>query len=1002
MKWIGLWALGLALVISNSAKAHWSDCESALSAHTPMTLHKLRDLSARRAERRLGRTPRLRTEYIEQQADLEVASEPLPRALQEGLPDGVEALTAPVPTSPDPAAVSLIEQHQSVVQSVKVPFKGKMTKTAVYLTNAGPKSSDKKYLIGPEHSVAVMSLHGGGTPTATGKNGVSIGEKLNVPMLAPDLPGHGVSLRDPDSFTKMLDVAEYLLQLTEQTIHPDTKIVLVGHSYGAMITLFMQRLSAHPRYARFAHFVSIAPGIDVSLGGSVEDRLEFEQWFEKNYQKLQEKMAKADFDFKSNLLSNGKDSDVATVHTGLAMLDYATPVLSDEEMAKLKPLTVIVGEHDGIVYVGREKYFQKLFGNLKGPSQFIVLPPGLTWKSKSDKDLIRTGHNVFDRYIDGTTKLQVYSILSETANLYRAERTMPQVDEAEALVQAAENHALNFLAFREMADRQTEFVTSPTPMLFEVSKEKTNIDGYLGRVEDAESKHRVKAEADLKSVSDVLRKELGIAERMTPERATQELNLPELSGELKSQLETYFAEYDKLEGSFDKTFVDPQGEKELKDLTQKFDKILKEMGIAKLEDYDAIRKKLREKTDRDQKESKQLTNLDRLHQAMIQIQNGRRKRFGLALDEALKKIPLPEGARDIGFARMMLVSDRSPERRQILQTYLTEYPKRMAAQKLASAQELADLIDQLARPSGIDSVAAARARKIDLDARLGYTYIPTGPKSAVPASWAAEVIRLENEVENSARGEGNYRVGLEKHVAELHAAIERRAGVRKRWDALWVEGELSTPALERAQKEMEEKLARYWHQYHAYEDAKGLFLAQLNREGRLHREYILALTPEIKKLRSNYLDARRRYLKSRTHLDKLRGREIENAQRPPSNPLIVKAQMLWQDLSDPAFDQLAADVEAHRQSHDTLQYQLHVARLRYVSAMVEAGEPVPNLVKAYSIKALLELPREELLARMRSETSVMEAMRAFMTRWDRILAELRFEANRSAGDAGGY
>ncbi|NJL24227.1 MAG: alpha/beta fold hydrolase, partial [Calothrix sp. SM1_5_4] len=236
-----------------------------------------RNLAVARSEEFHKQVPRVGFDNIEAQASSEQpADHTVPLALRQAFRPGVGFVATPVPTSPDPATVSLLDEKYSFVTHVETQWRGRKAVTAAYVSLPVPKGySAGDYLIGPENDVVLVHLHGGGTPTATGKNAMSIGEKLaprGLATLALDLPGHGIATKNPDGLLDFESQVDFLLQQIEQLVHPGVKVVLSGHSWGGAIAVYMHRHSNEPKYARIERFLALSPPVDVTLGGDAKSR----------------------------------------------------------------------------------------------------------------------------------------------------------------------------------------------------------------------------------------------------------------------------------------------------------------------------------------------------------------------------------------------------------------------------------------------------------------------------------------------------------------------------------------------------------------------------------------------------------------------------------------------------------------------------------------------------------------------------------------------------------
>src|SRR6185312_16325932 len=116
---------------------------------------------------------------IEVEIKKEQVGEIGPRALQQLLGKDQSFVSTPAPSAPMDTAVNLHLEAKSLPVHVDQEWHGHRTSTTVFASlPKAVKPRDGQYLVGAEYPVVLISLHGGATPTATGKNGMSIGEAL--------------------------------------------------------------------------------------------------------------------------------------------------------------------------------------------------------------------------------------------------------------------------------------------------------------------------------------------------------------------------------------------------------------------------------------------------------------------------------------------------------------------------------------------------------------------------------------------------------------------------------------------------------------------------------------------------------------------------------------------------------------------------------------------------------------------------------------------------------
>ncbi len=331
--------------------AYADDCQSALTANPALTFRQLEKRTIARIEALRKITPAPGFSNLVEEAKVEQVGEKGPQALQELLPAGVSFVNTPAPTSVHPTAVDVLEEGRAIAAHVDVPWDGRPTSTTAWVSLPRPRLiSESKYLVGPEYPEVIVHLHGGGTPTATGRNALSIAKevgKRGIPLIGIDLPGHGRATRNPEGLETFKKQVDWMMKAVKQLVDPRVKIVVSGHSWGGQFAVFMHRLSRDPNYSRISKFIALAPPVDVSLGGSLKQKMDFERWYQKEFVQFESRIAHGDFDFQKNMLDHGKESDVGTYHTNLTDLDYWTPPLTPEEQEGLKPITLWVGSADG-------------------------------------------------------------------------------------------------------------------------------------------------------------------------------------------------------------------------------------------------------------------------------------------------------------------------------------------------------------------------------------------------------------------------------------------------------------------------------------------------------------------------------------------------------------------------------------------------------------------------------------------------------------------------------
>ncbi len=921
----------------------------------------------------------------------------------------------------DPVAVDLLDEGRSLAVHVDVPWDGRRTSTAAFVSLPLPRvNSPSKFLVGPQYPVVLVHLHGGGTPTATGRNAMSIAREIGkrgIPVVGIDLPGHGRATRNPEGLETFKKQADWLMKAVKQLVDPKVKIVLSGHSWGGQFALFMHRLSLDPNYSRISQYIALSPPVDISLGGSLKEKLDFEQNYAQNFERFKDQIAPSDFEFQSNLLNSGKDSDIGAFFTNLTDLDFRMPPLSDEEQARLKKLTVVVGSADGLVYVGREEPFQKALGGLKAPSQFILLGPGTTWKSKTPQDLLPTGHNIFDRYVDGTTTLQTYQLISDTvldggANLPSNESTgSPNLD----LIDRAFRHYANFFGFREMLQGRVEFVATDTEHRQAIAQRKGQLEEYLRRISIVEDELQKMMEGrqpipSVQQAVEALRLRLGISENINVRRAEEDLATPPLTPERKALLEKFIAQIKEADRLMRDSYVDPQYDDDLAELNKEYQPLLTELGMPDVTGYKA-------KLDEFNDGKKELAGdqarirgaLSRLHQRMIDLNKKRESRFGVARDAKLSAINSPPGVRDQRSALRELNLDHSPERRAKLKAFVAEHDTVEAEAKQKVIDELKARIDLQPRPPGVSGPEEARVQKAEQESYLNFTFVPRGqPEIAEMARQIRDLIEEVNELELGDKSAPS----LDKLEASVKLLRVKRAGMLKNWDHLWKTGGLSSPTVAKRDRGVQGTLANYKALYFAYENKKSDYLLELKESGRLTAANILALTPEIKSLRRKVQHAKQIYFRLRGELDTIRGVEgvagrLEGPPESVKKATVLATEVWGHDFARtrlPAPNSLTQQLKVEEGILTNRQEQLaerelelNELRYRYVRAMSALNQRLPFQVHRVDLGRLFHQPLAQVIAELNTKPATATALAQMLAQWESYLGKMRTESQSRDG-----
>ncbi len=1021
-------ALGLLLgfsVFSSQVYAHVGfSCEALLVGERAVTVKILKDKSAQSASEKEKIVGKPSFEHLLQQSGVEQVGEKGPRAFADVYAgQGISFISTPAPTSSDSIAVDLFEEGRSVALHVDTNWQGRRSSTAAFVNLPLPKIlNNSRYIVGTEYPVVLVHLHGGGTPTATGRNGMSIAKEIGkrgIPTIAFDLPGHGRATRNPNDLETFYKQAEWVLQIIEQLVDPRVKVVLSGHSWGAQFAVFMRRLALDPKYkervARISRFIALAPPVDVSLKGDNQASMEFEREYEKNFDKYEKQIAAADFEFGKNLLSNGKNSDIGGYFLSMTNMDYVTRPLSAAEEAQLAPETVVIGHADSL-YVGREEQFAQAFGK-----NLIVLPAGRTWQSKKNdpNDVRFTGHNLFDRYIDGTENLQVYRMIGDLVLNGGPDLSVSETtgDKAKDLVDRMFRHYANFFGFREMLTHP-EYVTQDTDVRRGYSVRRGELQAYIDRVTPMEAEIAKLNDPDAqipqvqKSI-EVLRQRIGLTDKLNSKRAKEDLALPPLTPERRKMLEDYIEGVRNIEADLKVTFKDSSYEVEIQQLDKEFAKLIEHLKIKSVADYFPAFKAMdmRKKGGDD---AWVRADLGRLHQRMIDANERRQQNFGLARNARISKLVVPDGVKDMRSAKRELEADRSPEHQAKLREFIAQYDKEDQQARAGLIAQVKQRLEHEKRPDGVAGVAAAIKERDTIESRLNSTYTPDGHEEI--GIIARQIKAYQQEVDTLSKGDDQTSSleSVENAVKDLRS---KRAQLLKRWEGFWRGGEITSSNIQRADQNMKSTLENYKELYYAYEAQKGDWLLQLKNGGHLNGTNILKSTPALERLRVKVLQAKQVYMQNRHEFETLRWTEAIKGRLQGPEDIIRKATALAREIWGDNYSstgragvnsvthslRFEEEYLANRQAQLSLkERQLGMLRVEYGTRMRNLGQSIPSVVIRVDLGKALEQSLPDLLKQLESDPALFQAYQQALSRWEGYLGRMRAENQTKDRDSGGY
>lgn len=995
-----------------------------------------------------------------------ITPERVPLALQEDLGPNLSFVPRDVPTSPDPATVSLTVQTKSFPLMSRLYWNGDRPKnendpgrdstTAMYFTFPGNRYAyaGNGYVVAKNKAKLVnVFAHGGGTPTATGKNGVSPGEKAALDghiSVSLDLVGHGMADKNPNDLETLKLMAYWMVDQLANVIEPGTRLHGAGHSWGAMIMLYIALHPEDPKFKDFVGFTSIAPGLDLSEGGDLDKAIAFEQYWEREgFNKCKHEMSIKDWIFQETMLEAGKYSAIGGAFCTMSSFDYILPKFDPARMAKMKPLRVIIPGGDGVTYVGRKHAAEYAFGPPLAPKdfdpkahyQYIVIPPGRTWDSL-DKDQ-PVPHGPFEVYAEGTKNLLVYGMLSdfekELAEGATAEPE-PQDAASELLYFVFQNWA-NSLAFREKVIHESQFIELGTEALQANIERVKQLDDYIGRVTDAKSESRLKQAEDAAELEAValLVKSLDLdKERITYTSAQQELLLPILTGEQIAEYEAYQRRYRAAEEKYKSEYTDPIFEAEWNELIAPHndgpDSLIQRRKVtpANLRDIMNELKDVRVKNEDDEATRKANARaasdrrlLASIDQKLVKYNTERNKRMNKGLDQAVRQVTPPEGVIDAGHATRILWANSSGDRRERVTKYIEQYPDVVAQARAEARAKALQNLANFQRPEGVTSFehAVKLRRQLEDEVRL-MSYSSEDPALAgIVSDMNLVAIALETAENGVAENKDKNEPG-QPSLNELTdaASVVRKQYNKliKNWDAIWSRRLAVHPALAIATAEYDNALAEYKL---AYQDLGYLavFLKQLREQGQLKGPMVKAKDDELRRREAAMAAAQAKYMKVREQLNQLRievasnqsliplhnseqsEKDVEELHKIARRLFVADRDVSTKKEGPGMTEQLRRKdeaLEARRRKISQLKQLRATYRAQYVRAVEALGKSAPHEITEIKLFDLLNRPREELLEMMRTQPAALLALEQLKKDWTPMLKEFRLLTETM--DADGY
>lgn len=775
-------SLFLCLFIMNTAMA--ADCNKLIeNIFENESFQNILDRTSVAVKKAIKEEPLPITSNIELRRKQVWTGAQTPSLFQTYLPPGVSFVKTPDPNTESPYMVMRMHPGNSAMLHVELPFKGELTSTKLYIGKGleqGTTRAPSKYLVGPENKTIIWHMHGGGTPSAVGANASSKAvyyNKRGIPVLSVDQPGHGnsTSMIMEDGF----DVDKWNFDLMRKLIHPDVNIEVHGHSWGAMTSIRMwQNLEEMAPDLKITGFQAESPGADASLGkGTPREKHLVEASINENMSDWADRASPDDIEFLTNMVMHRKMSPVAQEFTVLTDLFYRWGFQTPEQLEKRKPINVLVGTYDGLVYVGREKIYDDYAKQITSGTggEYHKFTVGKTFK----EDEVKQGHQIFDM-LDDNGDLLAYKIgvdfAGKNTDLDVSVRNVDgQVDSIKTMVNKIFNNWSNNFAFREYLSTHVEYIDKLGPTHQGLIKQVLAVKSFVGDTIQIKKEHlafsntyKIKEEGrygalyKVKGGVDKANRELSVP-KLTEERI-KELNdfLDVMSVAVKKAGETYvdtakvegIAKLEKLASSklgvenaeslFEKLDFLSEAKRQVNNNTNKINKSTDgKLITALVEKNEAVFKKLSIP-----EESKTLEGLTHeiaklqtptgnlkpkewtksftsMFNNYKQIQKLFRSNFSkaqLAVFDTIENVPA--GITSKSDAVWELSLDQSDERVTNLNNYIDGYREFSTNLEKELEKILSDKLSSLKRPEGIETTEEAQVRLVALETTLKKRFVP--------------------------------------------------------------------------------------------------------------------------------------------------------------------------------------------------------------------------------------------------------------------------------------
>jgi hypothetical protein len=295
-------------------------------------------------------------------------------------------------------------------------------------------------------------------------------------------------------------------------------------------------------------------------------------------------------------------------------------------------------------------------------------------------------------------------------------------------------------------------------------------------------------------------------------------------------------------------------------------------------------------------------------------------------------------------------------------------------------------------PPGVESIEDARLQLNHLSALLDLTLVPSGNPDA------QALVNLMTTLDDNriaiTKGSGDI-PGLEKLAKALKELKERRKVLQAKWEKLWRDNQVRSDLIEAERAKLTDLMLAYADAYKASEDQKGKGLLALKESGGLTAESVLALAKEVDPALTKMLEARDRYMKAVEALDKLMWSEAAAGRLQGETEAARQVAQEASELNGKIKEQ-DEFLEKRRRAESVIVQERDRAQWEYLQLMRELGIEMPIRLERVVIAELLNLPADQLLARLRSDSAALEALQKCLNLWQEFAARIREDDQRKS------